>query len=244
MKDQYRDISISFQDARKTPVTTFLEAPSFIKAVGNVNNKSVIDFACGEGYYTRLLKTLGALSVLGVDLSPQMIALARAQEQQCPLGIEYSTCDASRMMSMGSFDIATAVFLFNYADSVNTLNAMMNNVALNLKSGGQLVSVVPNPEFVNGRRDTIQYGYFLEEIDRFVSGIRSKMTFVGEVPFSIEFTQWDRNTYEAALTQAGFRDICWTSFVVTDDGAQKFGADFWKATLENPKSVILSAKKA
>ena len=244
MKDQYRRISEFYRDARQAPATTFLEAPSFVGAIGDVENKRIIDFACGEGYYTRLLKKRGAASVLGVDLSPQMIDLARDQERQEPLGVDYETGDASCMGSLGSFDIATAVFLFNYAETIGILNAMLDTVASNLKRDGQLVSVVPNPEFVNGRRDTLQYGYFLEEIGRSSSCVRSRMTFTGEAPFSIEFMQWDRQTYEAGLARAGFRDMCWTPFTVTEEGVQKLGADFWKATLENPKSIILSARKA
>lgn len=225
------------------PVTIFLEAPSFIKAIGNIDNKSILDLACGEGYYTRLMKERGAASVLGVDLSPDMIALARDQEQKSSLGIEYLIGDVSNMSCIGSFDIVTAVFLFNYACSLKSLNNMMNNVAVNLRSRGQLVSVVPNPQFKNDRRDTIQYGYFLEEIERFSFGLRSRMTFTGEIPFSIEFMQWDRQTYETSLSQAGFRDICWTPFTVSDEGVHKLGAEFWQATLENPKSIILSATK-
>ncbi len=244
MKDQYQGISLSFRDAREAPVTAWLEAPSFVKAVGDVKNSKIIDFACGEGYYTRLLKKLGAASVLGIDLSPQMIALAREQERQSPLGVDYAIGDASSVGSLGSFDIATAVFLFNYAETVEILKAMIDMVASNLKSDGRLVSVVPNPEFVNGRRDTLQYGYFLEEIGRSPSSLRSRMTFTGDVPFSIEFTQWDRRTYDSTLAQAGFHDICWTPFTVTDEGVQKSGAEYWKATLENPKSIILSARKA
>jgi SAM-dependent methyltransferase len=250
MKDQYRQISESFRDARQAPATTFLEAPSFIAAVGDVSDTSVIDFACGEGYYTRLLKKRGAASVLGVDLSPQMIDLAREQERQEPLGVDYAVGDAARMGAPGApgapgpFDLATAVFLFNYAETVETLNAMLETVAANLTRDGRLVAVVPNPDFVNGRRDTLPYGYYLDEIGRFPSCLRTRMTFTGDAPFSIEFTQWDRRTYETALAQAGFRDICWTHFTVTADGVEKLGAAFWQATLENPKSLILSARKA
>jgi toxoflavin synthase len=41
---------------------------------------SVLDLACGEGFYTRLLRQTGAGRVVGVDLSAGMIALARQEE--------------------------------------------------------------------------------------------------------------------------------------------------------------------
>jgi SAM-dependent methyltransferase len=62
--------------------------------VGALDGKSVLDLACGFGFYTRLLKQHGAAQVLGVDISPEMIHLAYQQEQAAPLGITYQICDA------------------------------------------------------------------------------------------------------------------------------------------------------
>ena len=50
----------------------------------------MVDLACGEGHYTRMLPSLGASKVVGLDRSEGMIALARAQESEHPLGIELS----------------------------------------------------------------------------------------------------------------------------------------------------------
>lgn len=243
MRNQYEDISGQYQDARKTPSTEYLEAPSLVRAVGPLTGKSVIDFACGEGFFTRAWKELGAESVTGVDLSPEMIKLALHQEAAKPLGINYLVADASVKRKIGQFDIATAVFLFNYASDVESLSLMMENVCDNLVYGGRLVAVVPNPDFVNGRLDTLQYGYFLEESARDGSGAKVKMTFTGEKAFSIEFTQWGRAVYETALRERGFTDIQWTFFTVSEEGMRLLGSEFWRATLENPKSIILSAVK-
>lgn len=243
MTDQYKNISSSYQEARKSPSTLFLEAPSFIKAVGDVSNKKIIDFACGEGYYTRILKNLGANSVTGLDLSPEMIDLAIAQEQQKPLGIKYLVADASKSKIIGQFDIATAVFLFNYAEDIETLKNMLMNVSQNLKSDGRLVSIVPNPNFVNGRGDTKPYGYVLEAVAKSSTSIKSKMTFIGDESFSILFTQWSQYIYESILSDLGFREVHWSHFTVSEDGINKYGNEFWITTLNNPKSIILSAIK-
>jgi 2-polyprenyl-3-methyl-5-hydroxy-6-metoxy-1,4-benzoquinol methylase len=55
--------------------------------VGPLEGTRVLDLACGFGFYTRLLKQEGAAQVVGVDLSPEMIRLARANEQAEPLGV-------------------------------------------------------------------------------------------------------------------------------------------------------------
>ena len=243
MKNQYETIGAAFQEARQMPVTAYLEAPSVLRAAEPIGGKSVIDFACGDGFYTREWKRLGAGKVIGVDLSPEMIELARRQEAAQPMGIEYLVGDVSRKNSIGAFDLATAIFLFNYAADVETLAKMIENVAGNLASGGRLVAVVPNPDFVNGRHDTLAYGYVVEEIAHGPENIRVRMTFTAPRAFSIKFTQWERTVYERLFAGAGFSKLCWTEFSVSDEGREAFGAAFWQATLHNPKSVIVSAVK-
>jgi 2-polyprenyl-3-methyl-5-hydroxy-6-metoxy-1,4-benzoquinol methylase len=60
-----------------------------MEVIGDPRGMAVLDVACGEGFYTRMLRQRGAARVTGVDLSPAMIDLARLQEAQHELGIEY-----------------------------------------------------------------------------------------------------------------------------------------------------------
>lgn len=243
MDDQYQDIGAAYREARQAPSSLFLEAPSVVDAIGRLDGKRAIDFACGEGFYSRILKRLGASVVVGVDFSPQMIELARRDEDRAPLGVSYLVGDASVKRKFGTFDIATAVFLFNYAEDIETLESMVSNVSDNLSDNGRLLAVVPNPDFVNGRKDTLPYGYFIEELQRSETGARYRMHFYGASEFSIECMQWDRPTYETVLARNGFSQIEWIRFEVTPEGILEFGEEFWRATLSNPKSVILSAVK-
>jgi predicted RNA methylase len=60
--------------------------PSFLGLVGDVSGKSVLDLACGTGFYSREFRRRGATDVLGVDISVEMIAAALGSEQRDPLG--------------------------------------------------------------------------------------------------------------------------------------------------------------
>lgn len=242
MKDQYQTISTQYSHARKDDVTIFLETPSVESALGDIAGANAIDYACGTGHYSRLLKKLGATSVLGVDVSAAMVAAARQTESENPLGIVYKVSDAATMAVFGSFDVATAVFLFNYARDEATLARMFTSVAANVNPGGRLVAVVPNPDFINGRDDLRPYGYVLEEIGKGPENLRVRMSFIGD-GFSIEFTQWSRHACENALEQAGFADAEWTPFAVSQEGLERFGQEFWDAILSNPKSIVLSARR-
>ena len=166
MKDQYRTISEQYSQARTDDVTHFLETPSVQSALGDISGARAIDYACGTGHFSRLLKKLGATYVLGVDLSPAMIEAAQQAESEHPLGIVYEISDAATMAIFGSFDVATAVFLFNYAEDEQALARMLSSVAANLTEDGRLIAVVPNSDFINGRDDMLPNGYFLEEIGK------------------------------------------------------------------------------
>lgn len=244
MDDQYERISRAYHEARKMPASLYYEAPSVRSALGEIRGRSVIDFACGEGFYTRLLKEMGASNVLGVDLSAQMIALAQEQERANPVGVDFVVADAAAARDLGRFDMAAAIFLFNYARDAQTLDRMVANVAHSLVDGGRLVAVVPNPDYVNGRKDTLRYGYYHEERARHAGGIDARMVFTEPCEFVIEYTQWSRKVYEDTLQANGFSGIGWRFFEVSSQGLEALGAPFWSVALENPKSVILTATKA
>ena len=113
--------------------------------IGDLSEKSVIDIACGEGFYTRMLRQRGAKKVTGVDLSEGMIALARANEAQHQLGIEYVVGDG-RALDLGTeYDLAVAAYLLNYAQDRAELGAMCRGIARCLRPGGRFVTVNANP---------------------------------------------------------------------------------------------------
>jgi SAM-dependent methyltransferase len=243
LKSHYESIAAQYVEARKDSVTLFLEMPSVKDALGSIDGKNVIDFACGTGHYTRFIKELGAKTVLGIDLSPAMIAIARSEERRNPRGIEYVVADACEEQIIGRFDVATAIFLFNYADDAYVLGKMLSNVAANLEDSGKVVAVVPNPEFINGLRDTAKYDFLLEVIQKRPSNLRVRMTFLAPEKFSIEFTQWSHDSYEIAMRRSGFEEVTWIPFAVAPEGIARRGEDYWAELLSNPKSILLCAKK-
>ena len=87
-------IAERYQKAKEQPWRSRVETYSFMKRIGDVKGKKVVDMACGEGHFARRLRRAGAASMLGVDVSERMIELARAQEKDQPLGIEYRVEDA------------------------------------------------------------------------------------------------------------------------------------------------------
>jgi len=51
-----------------------------LQLLGDISNCDVLDLACGEGYYTRIIRELVSSKnqVFGVDISEDMIELAKS----------------------------------------------------------------------------------------------------------------------------------------------------------------------
>ena len=83
----------------------FFTSPRFAEFLPDLAGLSVIDLGCGEGRYTRSFARRGA-RMTGVDISPEMLALARQEEAREPLGIRYELESSAELRSFAdhSFD--------------------------------------------------------------------------------------------------------------------------------------------
>ena len=113
------------------------ELYTFAQLIGDVQGKSVLDLGCGEGFYTRRLRRLGAARVVGVDISSEMVALAQQAEALEPLGVDYRVADVRTEGRIGEFDLVVSFFMLNHALDRADLLSMCQGIAANLKPGGR-----------------------------------------------------------------------------------------------------------
>jgi len=108
MTTDYDPIAEQYQRSKQQPWRTFIECFTLMDLVGDPTGLSVLDLACGEGFYTRLIRHRGAAGVRGLDLSEGMIALAQAQEARQPLGVTYAVADARELSDEDPVDLSGA----------------------------------------------------------------------------------------------------------------------------------------
>ena len=235
---QYKEAATEERIHRK-----YVLIPTFIHFLGDVRNKSVLDLACGEGFWTRLIKGNGAATAAGIDSSKKMVGLARDKEEECPLGIEYSVHDVASLPRLGEFDLITAMFLLHYARTRDELSAMCDNIFSNLKAGGRFLSVNISP--VHPLQNDKRYEFTREAKGPLKEGDAMTTTIFKEgvelCSFRVYF--WKKETYEIALEKAGFRAIRWYHPIISKEGIAQFGLDFWKEYLETPANVVLECGK-
>jgi SAM-dependent methyltransferase len=242
MSSQYDAIGSRYGNWKHTPIPLYAEIPTVRGLLhGLVEGRRILDIACGTGFYSRLLKEMGAAHVTAVDISDAMVTEARAIESQDPVGIEYGIGNAETLPVLGRFDVVSAMYLLHYAETAEDMHRMCLNMAANLKPGGHLVALLPDADYVVGRGDTKRYGFSI----RSVASDRDWFLVHADVhttpPFSLEYRHWARRIYEEALRAARFHNLQWRPFEISADGMSRCGADYWSSFLENPLSVALTA---
>jgi SAM-dependent methyltransferase len=244
MAAEYDAIAQEYQRTKATPLRRYVESYSFFRMLGDVTGRSVLDLACGEGFYTRMLKQAGAVAVTGIDISPAMIALAETAEAHEPLGIDYRCDDVAALPDIGRFDIVTAAYLLHYAPDVQALRAMCKRIAGQLRPGGRLVAINENPEQAGSSyAGYTQYGFnkSLQGPQRDGSLIQYAMV-SGRKLMRFSAYYYTRATYEAALQAAGFTTVRWVPLELAQEGIAELGADYWQEYLANPPVVGLECR--
>lgn len=120
--------------------------PAFLRFVGGLKGKTVLDAGCGEGYNTRLLAKLGA-RVTGVDISSKMIEFALEEEQNRTLGICYEVASFSDLSLFEDESFDVVVSFMALMDCPNYEGAVKEVLRV-LRPGGELVFSVTHPCFM------------------------------------------------------------------------------------------------
>ncbi|MEU8435006.1 class I SAM-dependent methyltransferase [Streptomyces sp. NPDC029216] len=237
----YDGIGEAFEGFKTLPIIRYAEVPGFLALVGDVTGKSVLDIACGTGFYSRELKRRGASRVLGFDISSAMIDAAAARERSESLGVTYEVADTASLRDFDEpFDVAIAVQAFNYAGEVAEIEQMMRNIRRSLVAGGEFFLFVQNPAFDFGGPSLDKYGFLCESTGKdneIGPGIR--LTALLDPPVSFEATVPSKQTYEQTLKAAGFTGIDWVPLEVSAAGVEEFGEEYWADYNGNPPLTML-----
>jgi len=123
----------------------YLLNSALLGILGDVAGKRILDAGCGNGYLCRMLARRGA-KVVGVDLAPGWIEMARSREPE--LGIEYHVGSIAHtpFLADGSFEAVVSVcVLTDTRDYGEALGEMYRVLA----PGGILAIAIMHPCFAS-----------------------------------------------------------------------------------------------
>lgn len=112
-----------------------------------LGGRSMLDYGCGNGRFTRLLRDRGA-RVTGVDISTQAIDQARGHASQ---GIAYHLINSGDLsvIPYRSIDAAVSTFVLCCVQKQEDLDRIVKAIYDRLRTGGGYVLAEPHPDGVN-----------------------------------------------------------------------------------------------
>ena len=162
----------------------------FLDVIGNVSGLAVLDAGCGEGYLARILAQRGA-HVTGMDLSPRLVELARAQDPEAT--ISYHVADLSQPLpaSHQPFDLCASFFVLN---DVADYRGFLSTVGSVVIPGGRTVFFLNNPYSMVLRGQVTDY---------FDSGAAFPYRGMAEAGVHVQYYQRTLQEYLDACREAG-----------------------------------------
>lgn len=241
--EQYDSIAEAYRDSKQLPFRHLIERFTLFELLGDIRGNRVLDLACGDGFYTRLLKRAGASEVTGVDVSMEMIRLAEREERRNPLGCSYLQRDASAFAPAEPVDLVVATYLLNYAGTRARLLRFCQVCHDALRPGGRFVGVndnVRNPpvESVLLRK----YGLEKSCPPRPKEGDVILYAITNEDGLRFEFENYylEPRTYEQAFRDAGFRDFRWVELALHPSQQDN---SFWDDFMASPPITAFAASR-
>lgn len=116
--------------------------PNLTRLLEIKKGESVIDIACGQGFFTRAIHSLGA-KITGLDIGKELIEIAK---KESPKDISYivSSADNLPINLTNTFDKAIIVLAIQ---NIKDLNKTISEAHRVLKNNGKLFLVLNHPSF-------------------------------------------------------------------------------------------------
>lgn len=106
--------------------------------------KRIVDLGCGFGWFARYAVGQGAASVVGLDISENMIARARAETQDPTITYEIANLEQLQL-GEGAFDFAYSSLAFHYIEDFDRL---VRTVHHSLVPGSHFVFTIEHPIYM------------------------------------------------------------------------------------------------
>ena len=241
--NQYDTIADAYRDSKQLPFREVIERYTLFKILRDIRGAKILDLACGDGFYTRLLKQAGAAQVTGVDISAEMIRLAKQEESRNPLGCTYLHRDAAAFKPSEPADLIVATYLLNYARTRQQLLRFCQVCHDALRPGGRFAGVndnVRNPPV--GPLSWEKYGLQKSCPPRPKEGDIILYTITNQDGQRFEFENYylEPRTYRHAFREAGFRDFQWVELSLHPS---QRSTPFWDDFMASPPITAFAASR-
>jgi SAM-dependent methyltransferase len=246
VRADYSKSASKYNNTYSTLPVGVLESQILEQALSNIADATVLDLGGGSGTHAREAIDAGAARVDIVDISPEMMKIAR--DVEASLGREHRIrtfeADVSKSMEhlqLGTYDIVMANWVFDHAGSMKMLEGMWSNVERHLKPGGMFLGIRSGD--LRGPAYQGKYGVRTKNIREIPGGFACTVEMLSEQPWEFEAATMQisfSGSFEMH-EKYGLEDLR----VLPYSNAEAIRSDpeFWQLFLENPAFAVVQGRK-
>jgi 2-polyprenyl-3-methyl-5-hydroxy-6-metoxy-1,4-benzoquinol methylase len=161
--------------------------PNFMRVLGDIGGKKVLDVACGQGIFSEAVKNnFKNVKVSGFDLGPDLIKIAMQNAGKNKSDINYKILNAEDFAGDYNFGKEEEKFDIIYCilaiQNIENVKMTVENMKKVLKKDGRIIFVINHPAYRIPK--STQWGYVTEEnnksiqyrrVDKYMSEDKIKM---------------------------------------------------------------------
>ncbi len=173
--------------------------PEVCKSIGLLAGKTILDYGCGSGTFSRFLRDQGA-KVTGVDVSEKMIEVAKENAGD---NISYHCISSGGLEFLrdGLFDHIVTNFVLCTIGNGEEIKSILGEFYRVLKITGSAVILNSNWDRSNGREFI---SFRLQYCNNLTPGQRINAIMKSDPPIIFEDYFWPIENYRKFLEEAGF----------------------------------------
>lgn len=207
----------------------------------SLENKRVLDLACGSGGSTRFLAKLKPKELIGIDISQNMVDLAinfsanYHEDVENLKNIKYICKDCSTPIELGMFDVVFSLHYLNYAHTKQKLFEMVKSMYESTKPGGLCSGIMVNPFVKNESFEKLnkycvkferQSGQLELNVSLYDGHVKDNKLLI-----SFKNYIWQPELYEATFRECGFENFEWCCTKLGDEFKEEneFFEDYFQA---------------
>jgi ubiquinone/menaquinone biosynthesis C-methylase UbiE len=231
--DNYNAIADNYNEFEQKAITLWrLGYPVVKDLLGNINGKSVLDYGCGTGTFSRFLQSKGA-SVTGVDVSENMIEVAKSNSSD---KIVFHTISDGGLdfLDDNMFDFVVSNFVLCTVPSRREISMILDQIYRVLKKGGLFIFMNSNWDKSNGKEFI---SFKLDYCKDLVSGHPVIAIIKSDPPIMLHDYFWPIAEYRKLLQESGFRINVLREDIANNDDVR------WLDEREFPPYYVISAGK-
>jgi ubiquinone/menaquinone biosynthesis C-methylase UbiE len=229
----YNKIASEYDHFERSAITLWkVGYPEVCNYLGKIKGKTILDYGCGSGVFSRFLHKSGA-KVTGVDVSENMIGIAKESK---PAGIAYHRITSAKMDFLKEvvFDYVVSNFVLCTLPSRKEIKKVLDEIYRVLKENGLFVFMNSNWDRSNGKEFN---SFRMELCEDLRSGKKVMAIIKSNPPIVLNDYFWSVEDYFEMLEQSGFhiRDF--------SEPLASGNEDHWLDEKNYPPYYIVSAIK-